>query len=351
MVQIMAEVAERSEEFDLESLKNLIPFNELQPHQFQEAINCCEQITVPERKKLFKRGDRDAHWYYLISGSVNLLDENFEITSLGAADDQCRYALDDHTPHRCSAITTSNCTVLKVDKKRLELAMTWELADPILQDEENDESDWMSSLLESDVFSKVPPSNIQRLFVTFKKDEREKGDVIVAEGDQGDRFYVIEKGQALVSKRTTQGIENIVKLGPGNFFGEEALIGSTIRNATVTMLSEGILRYLDKEDFKSLLEQPVLDRIKETDLANLKQDHSDVVLVDVRLSGEFKHFHREGSINIPLNKLRARTDELDTEKAYVVCDNAGPRSELGMYLLLKAGLHAYLLEESGEQNG
>lgn len=346
----MAAVADANDQMDLEYIKTLIPFNELQGHQFQEAIKCCEQISVPERKKLFKRGEKDSHWYYLIMGSVNLLDENFEITSVWAADEQCLSALDDQIPHRVSAITTSDCIMLKVDKKRLELAMTWEQADsqdPSTSEEDNDdESDWMSSLLESDVFSKVPPANIQRLFATFKSVAQAKGDVVVAEGGQGDRFYVIEKGQAQVSKRTANGIENIVKLGPGNFFGEEALIGGTTRNATVTMLSGGSLMYLDENDFKNLLEQPVLHGIDEKDLTSLQEDFNELVIVDVRLSGEFKHFHREDSINIPLNKLRVRMNSLDKTPAYIVSNNAGPRSELGVYLMIKAGFHAYLLRES-----
>ena len=66
------------------------------------------------------------------------------------------------------------------------------------------------------------------------------------------------------------------------------------------------------------------------------------------LGGEFKHFHRENSINIPLNKLRQRCDNLDRSACYVVVDNAGPRAELGAYLLMKAGLQAYLLKSDSE---
>lgn len=342
----MADADATTSQLDLEYIKTLIPFNELQDHQFQEAINCCEQINVPERKKLFKRGDENQHWYYLITGAINLIDENFGVTSLWTGDEQCLSALDDQTPHRVSAITTADCVLLKVDKKRLELAMTWEQADTSEGDSNEEETDWMSSLLESDVFAKIPPANIQRLFATFKSITQKKGDVVISEGDAGDRFYVIEKGQAQVSKRTSNGVEKIVKLGPGNFFGEEALIGGTTRNATITMLSDGALMFLNEDDFKSLLEQPVLNSVTEQDLPALKGDFKEAVVLDVRLSGEFKHFHRDDSINIPLNKLRTRMFDLDKDIAYVVSNNAGPRSELGTYLLIKAGFHAYLLQES-----
>ena len=342
-------MAELAPPLDEDAIKQLVPFNELLRHQFQEALKCCELLTLPPRKKLFKRGERDAYWYYLLKGSVDLLDEDFNITSFSADDPECRRALDNRPPHRFSSITTRDCEILKVDKNRLDLAITWEQAgDYRVEESDDNEVDWMSALLESDVFAKVPPANIQRLFTAFKNEERALGDVVVAEGDPGNLFYVIEHGSALVSKRSENGVEQVARLGPGQFFGEEALIGETTRNATVTMETDGALMYLEKDEFKSLLEQPVMNRITEQDLDAMQADSTALVLLDVRLSGEFKHFHRENSINIPLNKLRQRCDNLDRSACYVVVDNAGPRAELGAYLLVKAGLQAYLLKSDSE---
>ncbi|HAG94482.1 MAG: calcium-binding protein [Pseudomonadales bacterium] len=342
-------MAELAPPLDEDAIKQLVPFNELLRHQFQEALKCCELLTLPPRKKLFKRGERDAYWYYLLKGSVDLLDEDFNITSFSADDPECRRALDNRPPHRFSSITTSDCEILKVDKNRLDLAITWEQAgDYRVEESDDNDVDWMSALLESDVFAKVPPANIQRLFTAFKNEERALGDVVVAEGDPGNLFYVIEHGSALVSKRSENGVEQVARLGPGQFFGEEALIGETTRNATVTMETDGALMYLEKDEFKSLLEQPVMNRITEQDLDAMQADSTALVLLDVRLSGEFKHFHRENSINIPLNKLRQRCDNLDRSACYVVVDNAGPRAELGAYLLVKAGLQAYLLKSDSE---
>lgn len=336
---------------DPDTVQQLVPFNELLRHQFQEALKCCELLTVPPRKKLFKRGDNDDYWYYLLQGSVDLLDEDFNITSYSDEDPECRHALDHRVPHRCSAITTAPSQILRVDKKRLDLAITWEQAGEYgVEESDDNEVDWMSALLESDVFAKVPPANIQRLFTAFKNVEKALGDVVIAEGEPGEHFFVIEHGSAIVSKRMGPQVEQVAKLGPGDFFGEEALIGETTRNATVTMETDGALMYLEKEEFKSLLEQPVLNRITEQDLETMQADSTDLVLLDVRLSGEFKHFHRENSINIPLNKLRQRSKGLARSASYAVVDNAGPRSELGVYLLIKEGLQAYLLcsEENNE---
>ena len=63
-------MAELAPPLDEDAIKQLVPFNELLRHQFQEALKCCELLTLPPRKKLFKRGERDAYWYYLLKGSA-----------------------------------------------------------------------------------------------------------------------------------------------------------------------------------------------------------------------------------------------------------------------------------------
>ena len=119
MTELATPVAEEA------TIRQLVPFNELFGQQFHEALKCCELVTIPPRKKLFKRGQREPYDYYLLSGSVDLVDGEFNITSLRQGDPECRHALDNRPPHRYSAITTDTCELLKVDRQRLELAMTW----------------------------------------------------------------------------------------------------------------------------------------------------------------------------------------------------------------------------------
>ena len=339
MTELATPVAEEA------TIRQLVPFNELFGQQFHEALKCCELVTIPPRKKLFKRGQREPYDYYLLSGSVDLVDGEFNITSLRQGDPECRHALDNRPPHRYSAITTDTCELLKVDRQRLELAMTWgQAGDYSVLDAAEDEVDWMSALLESEVFTGIPPANIQRLFTAFKNTEKSLGEVVVAEGEQGDLFYVIEHGSALGTKQEGPKAVQLARLGPGDLFGEEALIGDTTRNATVTMETDGALMFLEKAEFKNLLEGPVLHRISESDLEAMAADDTELVLVDVRLSGEFRHFHRKQAVNIPLNKLRERSERLSRSATYVVVDNAGPRAELGAFLLIKAGLKTFLLQ-------
>ena len=77
------------------------------------------------------------------------------------------------------------------------------------------------------------------------------GTTIVKEGDDGNEFFVILDGTAQVSR---QG-RKIATLGPGNGFGELALLESARRNATVVADTDMELVVLGEHEFEGLLDE------------------------------------------------------------------------------------------------
>jgi len=74
---------------------------------------------------------------------------------------------------------------------------------------------------------------------------------IVKQGDLGDTFYIVRKGTGVVTKDDKE----VLRIGPGDFFGERALIKNDVRAATVTVTSEDGMEclMLDREGFTLLL--------------------------------------------------------------------------------------------------
>jgi CRP/FNR family cyclic AMP-dependent transcriptional regulator len=100
------------------------------------------------------------------------------------------------------------------------------------------------------LFANFDKGDLERLARSFKERTFESGSTVAAEGKGGAGFFVIESGAASVSVRG----EERAKLGPGDYFGEIALIDDGSRSATVTADSELRCYGLTSWEFKPLVE-------------------------------------------------------------------------------------------------
>ena len=92
----------------------------------------------------------------------------------------------------------------------------------------------------------LPPPVQERLAHVLVPVTVPAGEIVVREGETGDRFWIIEEGQALVS---IDG-QPVRQLGPGDSFGEIALLRDVPRTATVQAGDEDlVLRGLDRDEF------------------------------------------------------------------------------------------------------
>ncbi|KAF9309702.1 hypothetical protein BGZ91_007319 [Linnemannia elongata] len=88
------------------------------------------------------------------------------------------------------------------------------------------------------------------------------GQAVVKQGDQGDNFFIIESGEATVTKCNDEGVEfPMPGLGPGQYFGELALLNDMPRAATVRAKGRLKCATLGKRAFVRLL-GPVVEIIK-----------------------------------------------------------------------------------------
>ena len=170
------------------------------------------------------------------------------------------------------------------------------------------------------------------------------GDVVLKQGSEGDYFYVLTRGSCLVTRETPLNKEGIklAQLSVGDTFGEEALISDAKRNATITMTVDGSVMRLGKDDFKKLLNEPMLDWVTQAQAEEIVQQGGQ--WLDVRLPSEYENHHKDGALNIPLYFIRLKVNTLDRNKKYIVCCDTGRRSSAGAYILSERGYHAHVLE-------
>ena len=99
---------------------------------------------------------------------------------------------------------------------------------------------------------------------------------------------------------------------------------------------------LGKEDFRKLLNEPMLDWVDAAGAEKVIQEGGQ--WLDVRLPSEFEAYHNEGAINVPLYFIRLKLKTLDSAVKYVVCCDTGRRSSAGAFILNERGFQTYVLK-------
>ncbi len=337
---------------DVALLKRFSPLDGMKAENVIALARKSSRRQAPKGRVLFREEDTDKQTFYLLSGTVDLLQEGEIVASITSGTPLAKSPLGHFIPRRHSAVATSNIEYLLIDSEFLDVVVTWDqtgsyqvaelkgTADDLTPQPGDD---WMTTLLQTKAFHKVPPANIQAIFMRMQRMDYRAGEVVIKQGDEGDYFYVVVKGSCTVTRETPLNKEGIklAELRMGDTFGEEALISEARRNATVTMSSDGYLMRLGKEDFRTLLNEPFLEWV---DYAKAKE----IVAqggqwLDVRLPSEFEHYHMPKSINIPLYSLRLKLKALDRNTHYIVCCDTGRRSSACAYILSERGFHASVL--------
>ncbi len=92
----------------------------------------------------------------------------------------------------------------------------------------------------------------EALFQRFGKDIP-KGTVLFREGDPGKEMYVLQSGKVAISKKVRDVEKVLAILGPGEFFGEMAIISNKPRNASATVEEEARVLVIDPRTFEAMI--------------------------------------------------------------------------------------------------
>ena len=100
------------------------------------------------------------------------------------------------------------------------------------------------------LFASASKSELAEIASIADEIDLPEGRVVIEEGDSGREFFVLVEGSAEVERGGTK----VATLGPGDFFGEIALIAKTPRNATITTTSPVRALVITDRAFKQLLD-------------------------------------------------------------------------------------------------
>jgi len=335
---------------ELSLLRRFSPLDGLRLENLRALAGKAAMKDLPAGRLLFREGDTDKRTYFLYQGDLELRAKDRHVAVVRGGTPEARNALVQGVPRRFTARAITNIQYISIDSDLLDVLITWDQTGTYEVAEFDpsapvDSADWMTTLLQTKAFQRIPPANMQLVFSRVQQVRHKAGEIVIQQGDEGDYFYIITGGRCSVTRETPLNRDGIrlAELGPGDTFGEESLISEAKRNATVRMLTDGVLMRLNKADFTTLLNEPMQKRINYEEAVGLVESGM-ATWLDVRLPSEFESFRLPGATNIPLYFIRLKIKQLDPAKRYVVVCDTGRRSSAAAFILTERGFDAAVLQ-------
>ncbi len=335
---------------DARSIRQLIPLSRIPNYKFSEI---CEQISIESLESgafLFRQGDSANDLIYLLEGSISLRTEEFQVEAIKSGSETAKFAVAHQIPRKIDALAETDIRFLRLNADLIKDAQNApyqeqeEVNSMVVEETENDNDDWMTTLLRSPIFRALPPANLQRIIMGLEEVSYPQGATIIEQGEPGDYYYIIKNGQCLITRKPSAMAKEI-KLGllrSQDTFGEDSILSDEPRNVTVRAQSDVTLLRLNKDNFTKLIKDPTLKFINFQQLQALKEQNA--ILLDVRSPDEYNKNHLEHSINVPFFSLRMHFKTLVKNQPVVVVCEDGNTSKAAAFLLLRNKIEAVILQ-------
>ena len=334
---------------DVALLRKFSPLDGMKNDNLTALARKVAVSELPAGRILFKEGDTAKRTIWLVSGMLELRERDRTVAMIRGGTPESRNPISQSLPRLQTARAVDPIEYLAIDSDLLDMMITWdqtgtyEVAELQAQFGNTGGDDWMTTLLQTKAFHRIPPANIQAIFMRMQRVACRAGEIVIQQGAEGDYFYAIVSGKCIVTRETPLNREGIrlAELSVGDTFGEEALISEAKRNATVAMATDGVLMRLNKQDFRELMNEPLqqwvtYEEARETIAKGGRW-------LDVRLPSEVQNLALEGAVNIPLYFIRLKLTALDRNVPYVLYCDTGRRSSAAAFIMLERGFDAYVL--------
>ncbi|KAL3808478.1 hypothetical protein ACHAXA_008774 [Cyclostephanos tholiformis] len=210
----VAPVFEKSDEdveFLLDALADNFVFNTLDEFELETLVNAFENYEVHKGEVIIRQGDMGGHFYIVYRGQVAFVVDGNEVVRAEAGSSFGEWALLYNAPRAATCIAIDGGTKVVLRKV------------PFLSDLDDE---FMNRI--ADALTTV---------------HYEAGEVIFERGSEGSVFYVIQEGKVEYEHKK----RGIKVLGPGDYFGEQAIVKNKPRRADATAVKDMFMLALSRD--------------------------------------------------------------------------------------------------------
>jgi putative peptide zinc metalloprotease protein len=237
-----------------ELLKRVPLFVTVSDQELDNIANHLKQERFPAGEVVIREGEEGDIFYILERGKVSVwrIDERQveqKIDELGPGQYFGEVALVSNAPRNATVRADTPLTALTLDYGDFNQCVR-QYVNLSYQVNENVKYSWL--LRGMPIFDELSSQDLDQLAAWLEPESVGAGEILFNEGDPGDKFYIVESGEVVISRMVDNQPVEISRREPGEYFGEIALLQDRPRTATITASVDTRLLSLKAEHFQEL---------------------------------------------------------------------------------------------------
>jgi len=225
-------------------------FSGLDPKEVEVVVMAMEEVNLDANQRVIQQGD-DGDCLYVIEDGVFHCKIKRKDTGEEMVVKQCEpgdafgeLALLYNCPRAASVDSTTPALMWKLDR---------ETFNAIVKDAASKKREKYEAFLKSvQILKDLGQYEISQLSDALATQVYQPGVNVITQGEPGDTFFIVESG-SLYAWKSPNADASLLEYGPGQFFGELALLRNDVRAASVTTRAESKLLFIDRKTFSRLL--------------------------------------------------------------------------------------------------
>ncbi|MBN3295847.1 KGP2 kinase, partial [Amia calva] len=210
-----------------EAIMNNDFLKKLEPQQMREMVECMYEKTYNECQVVIQEGEPGNYLYVLADGLLEVIQNCRLLGQMhpGTAFGELAILYNCKRTATVKAVSQSQIWVL--DRQMFQNIM--------MRTAQARHEEYFSFLCSVSLLKDLPEEKLAKIVDCLEVDYFDKGDYIIREGEEGNTFFIIAKGEVSVTQTMEGSLEpqEIKTLGVGDYFGEKALISEDVRSANI----------------------------------------------------------------------------------------------------------------------
>ncbi|KAK1791111.1 hypothetical protein P4O66_002144 [Electrophorus voltai] len=220
----------------------------LEPQHMREMVDCMYEKIYIANQLVIQEGEPGNYLYVLAEGLLEVMQNGKLLGQMrpGTAFGELAILYNCKRTATVKAVTQSYIWAL--DRQTFQSIM--------MRSTQARHEEYFSFLRSVSLLKDLPEEKLAKIVDCLEIDYFNKGEYIIREGEEGNTFFIIAKGEVLVTQ-STEGYsepQEIKILGVGDYFGEKALISEDVRSANiVAMENDTQCLVVDRDNFNQMV--------------------------------------------------------------------------------------------------